>query len=96
MNKLKNIIQIVRKFLEKVWHYVRIDGLLHFVCTALIFLTFRHIVSFWWAFLLTVLVFIAKEVYDRLSDKGSAEWHDVFCDLAGLLFAILVSLLPVA
>lgn len=94
MNKLKNLIQKVRKILEKVWNYVRIDGLLHFVCTALLFLVLRHIVSFWWAFLLTIIVFIAKEVYDRLSGKGAAEWHDVFCDLAGLLFAVLVSLLP--
>lgn len=94
MNKIRAFFQKVWEYLLKFKNYVRIDGLLH-IETCFVIYTIIHAISVWWvAVLFTMAIAIGKEVYDRVTGKGTAEWHDVFCDAAGLLLAILVALIP--
>ena len=77
----------VKAFFEGVWRWVRVDGLLHILAVYAIVLTFCGPLSWWVADLIAVGVFIIKELVDLISKKGTAEWHDVLCDLIGLLLA---------
>lgn len=77
----------VKAFFEKVWRWVRVDGLLHILAVYAIVLTFCGPVSWWVADLIAIGVFILKEVLDFITKKGTPEWHDIICDLAGLLLA---------
>lgn len=79
-------------FLKKIWKWVRTDGLLHIGYAALIFLSLEPFMPWWVAAIITVVLFIIKEIYDR-HHGGCAEWHDIICDCIGLAYGIIIFLL---
>ena len=94
MNKLKNLIQIVRKYYRIVCNYVRMDGLLHILCVAILALSLFAFIPYLPSIIIAAAVAIAKElIYDLWLKKGVAEWHDIICDLMGLIYASIVYLI---
>lgn len=94
MNKLKNLIQIVRKYFRFVCDYVRMDGLLHILCVAILAFSLFSFLPFISSIAIAAAVAVAKElIYDLWLKKGVAEWHDIICDLAGLIYASMVYLI---
>lgn len=94
MNKLKNLIQIVRKYFRFVCDYVRMDGLLHILCVAILALSLFSFLPYIASIAIAAAVAVAKElIYDLWLKKGVAEWHDIMCDLAGLIYASIVYLI---
>ena len=98
---IKNIFVTSRKWFKTVWSrilkvkdWVRTDGLLHIETCFIIYVIMNALFTWWVALLMTVAAAVGKEIYDHVSGKGTAEWHDVICDAAGLLLAILVALIP--
>lgn len=71
------------KFLKKVWAWVRTDGLLHILVSNLIALYLSGFIPLWIALLVAFLIGVGYEVYQKLSKKGCAEWHDIICDAGG-------------
>lgn len=44
----------------------------------------------WWAAgLVTLSVGIGKEVYDKVSGRGCAEWVDLLADVVGIIIGVL-------
>ena len=41
--------------------------------------------SWWGAVLITLAIGIGKEVYDKISGKGCAEWLDLIADIVGII-----------
>lgn len=39
--------------------------------------------------MITLAIGIGKEVYDKVSGKGYAEWEDLLADLVGILIGVL-------
>jgi uncharacterized protein YfiM (DUF2279 family) len=35
------------------------------------------------------MISIGKEIYDRRTGKGCAEWKDIACDLVGIIVGVL-------
>ena len=94
MNKLKNLIQIVRKYFRFICDYVRMDGLLHILCVAILALSLFSFLPYIASITIAAAVAVAKElIYDLWLKKGVAEWHDIICDLAGLIYASMVYLI---
>lgn len=94
MNKLKNLIKIVRKYFRIVCNYVRMDGLLHILCVAILALSLFSFLPYILSIIIVAAIAIAKElIYDLWLKKGVAEWHDIICDLAGLIYASIVYLI---
>lgn len=94
MNKLKNLIQIVRKYSRIVCNYVRMDGLLHILCAAVLTLSLFSFLPYIASIIIAAAVAVAKElIYDLWLKKGIAEWHDIICDVAGLIYASVVFLI---
>ena len=77
-------------WLKKLWNWVRTDGLLHISLVGLALLTFANWMPLWAANVLAVVIFMTKELIDLFSKEGTAEWHDVICDLVGLAYGNLV------
>lgn len=75
----------------KIRKYVRTDGLLH-IETSAILMAVAHKLAIavglchpaFVSVAITMAVGVAKEVWDRLTGKGTAEWHDVVCDIVGI------------
>lgn len=65
------------------------DKLKHIVVSAIIMVTLNLILPTWIAALITLSIGIGKEVYDKVSGKGCAEWKDLLADLVGILIGVL-------
>lgn len=78
-------------WIKKFWNWIRTDGLLHISECALITVSAYVIGCPWWAAdVLALIIGLGYELIQRLTKKGTAEWHDVLCDLIGIGLADLV------
>lgn len=65
------------------------DKLKHIVVSAIITVILNLFLSWWVAGVITLAIGVGKEVYDKVSKKGYAEWKDLLADLVGILIGIL-------
>ena len=91
-SKVKEFMTKVKELITKARSYVRVDGLLHIMASAIILLSLFPFIGYLWSLAITIVAGIAKELYDRFSD-GSAEWHDLICDAIGIVYASVVFLI---
>ena len=91
-SKVKELMIKVKELITKVKGYVRLDGLLHIMASAIILLSLHPFFGYLWSLAITIVAGIAKELYDRYSD-GAAEWHDIICDAIGIVYASVVFLI---
>lgn len=92
-SKVKGLATKVKELVTKVKDYVRVDGLLHILCVAILALSLFSFLPFIASIAIAAVVAVAKElIYDLWLKKGFAEWHDIICDLAGLIYASIVYL----
>lgn len=68
---------------------LREDKLKHIVVSAIIAVLLNLILPWWVAGLLTLAIGVGKEVYDKVTGKGHAEWKDLVADLVGILIGVL-------
>lgn len=71
--------------LEKIFNLMAVDGMKHFIVSATLTAMLALILPGWAAMLATMAVGGAKEIYDRISGRGSAEGKDVICNLCGTI-----------
>lgn len=65
------------------------DGLKHVVVSSVLVILLHVFMPKWCAALITLSIGIGKEVYDKVSKKGCAEWKDIVCDLLGIGIGVL-------
>jgi hypothetical protein len=65
------------------------DGMKHFILSATMTAILALGLPWHWASLITLTAGLGKEVYDRLSGRGMAEWKDVLCNLAGTIIGAI-------
>ncbi len=65
------------------------DKLKHIVVSAIICVALNLFMPWWVAALVTLCIGVGKEVYDKVSGKGCAEWKDLVADLVGILIGVL-------
>lgn len=66
-----------------------IDKYKHIMVSAIIMVALNLFLPWWIAALITFAIGIGKEIYDKVSGKGCAEWGDLIADLVGILIGIL-------
>ena len=79
-------------FIKKIWNWLRVDGLLHIETSALVVLATDAVAPWWVGNIVSATAGVAKEVYDRFNG-GSAEWHDIICDVIGIVIADIIILI---
>lgn len=65
------------------------DKLKHVVVSAIIAVALNLFLPWWVAGLITLAIGVGKEVYDKVSGKGHAEWKDLVADLVGTIIGVL-------
>lgn len=75
--------------LNKLFALMGTDGMKHFILSATLTSLLALILPWWVAALCTLSVGAAKEIYDRVSGRGTAEWKDVLCNLAGTIIGMI-------
>lgn len=81
---------IAMKLLQKIWGWIRIDGLLHFALSALIVIVIATFAPVWVAVALTFTAGTAKEFQDMLLG-GKFSLHDLICNMSGIALGALFS-----
>ena len=76
------------KYLNRLFDLAGYDGLKHLVLSMLITKVLSIFLPIYIALLITLVVSLSKEVYDKVSGKGCADWKDVICNLLGILIGI--------
>lgn len=76
------------KYLNCLFDLAGYDGLKHLVLSMLITKVLQLFLPLYIAALITLVVSLSKEVYDKISGKGCADWKDVICNLLGILIGI--------
>lgn len=77
------------KYLNRLFAWMGSDGMMHVILSALISSVLTLIMPWWLAGVLTIGIGIGKEVYDKVSKKGWAEWKDIMCDIIGIIIGAL-------
>lgn len=77
------------KISDWVRERIGFDGLLHIVLSAIMVGSLKHIIGALGAVAVVALIGIGKEIYDRRTGKGCAEWKDIACDLVGIIVGVL-------
>ncbi len=76
------------KYLNCLFDLAGYDGLKHLVLSMLITKVLLLFLPIYLAVLITLVISISKEVYDKISGRGCAEWKDVICNLIGILIGV--------
>lgn len=66
------------------------DKLKHVVVSAIIAVELNLFLPWWVAGVITLAISLGKELYDRYSGNGQAEWGDLIADLLGLVAGWMV------
>jgi hypothetical protein len=77
--------------MKRLWKWINRDGLLHLETCALIVLAFSLFLPWWIAGLVSLAAGIGKEIWDR--KHGVCDWHDVVCDLIGVVIGIVLTVI---
>ena len=67
----------------------REDKLKHIVVCAIMMIALSLVLPKWIAAIVILSIGIGKEVYDKVSKKGWAEWKDIICDIIGIIIGAL-------
>ena len=65
------------------------DKLKHALVSAITAVVLSLFIPWWGAALITLAIGVGKEVYDKLSGKGCAEWLDLFAYIVGIIIGVL-------
>ena len=77
------------KYLNKLFSWMGNDGMMHVILSALICVVLNIVLPWELAGMITLAIGIGKELYDKYSGQGCAEYKDLICDLFGILLGIL-------
>ena len=66
-----------------------IDKYKHIVVSAIIMVIFNLFLPTYLAAIITLAIGIGKEIYDKVTNKGCAEWKDLIADVIGIIIGIL-------
>jgi len=85
-----NVLKKIRKKIDDVCvNGMRIDGMQHLLIGLIMLDTLKYFIPVVWAAAITLTVLVAKEVaYDKLLKQGTAEWHDVFWGIVGMILGL--------
>ena len=65
------------------------DKLRYIIVSAIIAVVLNLILPWWVAGLITLVIGVGKEVYDKVTGKGHAEWEDLVADVVGIVIGLL-------
>lgn len=68
---------------------ITIDKYKHFALSAIIAVVLNLFMPWWAAGVITLAIGVGKEVYDKVSGKGCAEWEDLVADVVGVVIGLL-------
>lgn len=89
MNQINKISTLASKLLSKIG----IDGMAHIIVCQNLVMWLSKFTSLWLAIIITIAIFILKEIYDKYCKKTEFSIKDIICDCVGLALGVLTLIL---
>lgn len=89
MNWVNRIETLISKSLSKIG----LDGMAHIIVCQNLIIWLSKFTPLWLAIIITVVIFILKEIYDKYCKKTEFSIKDIICDCVGLALGVLTLIL---
>nr|DAI91661.1 MAG TPA: putative periplasmic lipoprotein [Bacteriophage sp.] len=89
MNWINRIETLISKSLSKIG----LDGMAHIIVCQNLVMWLSKFTPLWLAIIITVVIFILKEIYDKYCKKTEFSIKDIICDCVGLALGVLTLIL---
>lgn len=90
---MKNITNKISALTGKFLSMIGIDGMAHIIVCQNLVMYLSKYMPLWSAIIITVVIFILKEVYDKYCKKTEFSIKDIICDCVGLALGVLTLIL---
>lgn len=75
--------------IANLFNLIGSDGMKHIILSAILTVVGKLLLPLWVVCPLVFAIGIVKEIYDKVSGKGCAEWKDIICDIIGIIIGAL-------
>lgn len=89
MNWVNRIETLISKSLSKIG----LDGMAHIIVCQNLVMWLSKFTPLWLAIIITIAIFILKEIYDKYCKKTEFSIKDIICDCVGLALGVLTLIL---
>lgn len=89
MNWINRIETLISKLLSKIG----LDGMAHIIVCQNLVMWLSKFTPLWLAIIITIAIFILKEIYDKYCKKTEFSIKDIICDCVGLALGVLTLIL---
>lgn len=72
---------------------IGIDGMAHIIACQNLVMWLSKFTPLWLAIIITIAIFILKEIYDKYCKKTEFSIKDIICDCVGLALGVLTLIL---
>ena len=89
MNWVNRFETLASKLLSKIG----LDGMAHIIVCQNLGMWLSKFTPLWLAIIITIAIFILKEIYDKYCKKTEFSIKDIICDCVGLALGVLTLIL---
>lgn len=75
--------------IQNIINRIGIDKILHVLVSLVLMLEFQRFLPVWGALTVVLAIGIIKEVYDKVSGKGTPDWRDIVADCIGIILGLI-------
>lgn len=75
--------------IQNIINRIGIDKILHVLVSLVLMLEFQRFLPVWGALTVVLAIGIIKEIYDKVSGKGTPDWRDIVADCIGIVLGLI-------
>lgn len=75
--------------IQYIINRIGVDKILHVLVSLVLMLEFQRFLPVWGALTVVLAIGIIKEVYDKMSGKGTPDWRDIVADCIGIILGLI-------
>ena len=88
-----NWVNRIETLISKPLSMIGLDGMAHIIVCQNLVMWLSKFTPLWLAIIITVVIFILKEIYDKYCKKTEFSIKDIICDCVGLASGVITLIL---
>ena len=88
-----NWINRIETLISKPLSMIGLDGMAHIIVCQNLVMWLSKFTPLWLVIIITIAIFILKEIYDKYCKKTEFSIKDIICDCVGLALGVLTLIL---
>ena len=88
-----NWVNRIETLISKPLSMIGLDGMAHIIVCQNLVMWLSKFTPLWLAIIITVVIFILKEIYDKYCKQPEFSIKDIICDCVGLALGVLTLIL---